>query len=282
MDLAALEQIRLAELNKVLDVLRRNKGNGNLTILEIGAGNGLQSNWMAAAGHEVRALDVPGSRYATDCAYPVQIYDGRQIPFPDRTFDVVFSSNVLEHVPDLECLNAEMRRVLKRDGIAVHLVPTGTWRLWTNLVHYPFLTLLALRFFQGWLQLGKTPSRLDANIERGKDLAPRELLLRAIVPVRHGETGNAISEIYHFSRLRWTERLESAGWRIIETGTNSLYYSGYLLMGASRLSLRRVLASVLGSSCHLFVLRASNPSDSGASSDSREALEGKGPGESDR
>lgn len=280
MDLAALKQIRLVELDRVLDVLRRKKGNKNLTILEIGAGNGWQSSWLAAAGHEVRALDVPGSRYGTDCAYPVEIYDGRQIPFPDEHFDVAFSSNVLEHLPDLECLKAEMRRVLKPDGLAVHLVPSATWRLWTNVVHYPFLTLLALRYLQSWLHLGKGGSRLDASIQRGRHLRPRELFFRAIVPVRHGEAGNVLTEIYHFSRLRWERRLESEGWRIIEAGTNGLYYSGYLLMGASRLPLRRALSSVLGSSCHFFVLAASNLSDSSASLNSQGEPEGHGPSES--
>lgn len=45
------------------------------------------------------------------------------IPFPDASFDVIYCSDVLEHVPD-DCLAMrELRRVLRPDGWAVLMVP---------------------------------------------------------------------------------------------------------------------------------------------------------------
>ena len=49
--------------------------------------------------------------------------DVMDIQFPDETFDVVYCSHVLEHVPDDRAAMREIRRVLKRDGWAVILVP---------------------------------------------------------------------------------------------------------------------------------------------------------------
>ena len=46
-------------------------------------------------------IDLSSSQYADDQMFPVQAYDGRRIPFADSSFDVVFSSNVLEHIRDL-------------------------------------------------------------------------------------------------------------------------------------------------------------------------------------
>ncbi len=52
-----------------------------------------------------------------------KFYDGRNIPFSDASFDVVFSTEVMEHVPDPNHFLSEIHRVLKKDGIAILTVP---------------------------------------------------------------------------------------------------------------------------------------------------------------
>jgi hypothetical protein len=49
--------------------------------------------------------------------------DITRIPYPDETFDVVYCSHVLEHVPDDRRAMREFRRVLKPQGWAILLVP---------------------------------------------------------------------------------------------------------------------------------------------------------------
>jgi len=49
--------------------------------------------------------------------------DITNIQYPDQTFDVIYCSHVLEHVPDDRAALREFHRVLKRDGWAVILVP---------------------------------------------------------------------------------------------------------------------------------------------------------------
>ena len=57
--------------------------------------------------------------------------DVMDIEFADETFDFIYCSHVLEHVEDDRKAMRELRRVLKKDGIAVLLVPilrsTGTY-----------------------------------------------------------------------------------------------------------------------------------------------------------
>jgi len=43
--------------------------------------------------------------------------DGARLPFPDGTFDIVFSYSCLEHFPDLEGVFAEVLRVLRPGGL---------------------------------------------------------------------------------------------------------------------------------------------------------------------
>ena len=73
---------------------------------------------------------------------------------------------------------------------------------------------------------------------------------------RHGEIGNTVTELYYFSRHRWTRLFEATGWRIDHYGTNGLAYTGHSLAGgALGLPSRRRISRVLGSACHVFVLR---------------------------
>lgn len=50
-------------------------------------------------------------------------YDGKTLPFADETFDSLFSSEVLEHVPDIDQSLKEIRRVLKPRGRVLITVP---------------------------------------------------------------------------------------------------------------------------------------------------------------
>ena len=51
------------------------------------------------------------------------LWDGNIMPFEDQSFDVVISTEVLEHVPDPEKYLAEIKRVLKPGGIFFFTVP---------------------------------------------------------------------------------------------------------------------------------------------------------------
>lgn len=53
----------------------------------------------------------------------IQLFDGRQIPFPDDYFHHVLCTEVLEHAEDPEMLMAEMHRVLRPGGSLILTVP---------------------------------------------------------------------------------------------------------------------------------------------------------------
>jgi SAM-dependent methyltransferase len=50
-------------------------------------------------------------------------FNGRNLPLPDYSFDAVFCSEVLEHVPDLQGSIFEIKRVLKPNGLLLLTVP---------------------------------------------------------------------------------------------------------------------------------------------------------------
>src|SRR6478672_7072517 len=133
-----LHAIRLAEIDKIVRFLPP-----GARVLDLGAGTGIQALELQRRGFEVTAIEIADSNYAAHRVFPIKDYDGRTIPLGDRSVDIVFSSNVLEHVEDLSRMHAEIRRVLAPGGACIDVLPTHTWRFWTTLTSY----LEAISFF---------------------------------------------------------------------------------------------------------------------------------------
>lgn len=96
-----------------------------LQVLEIGAGAAQCSRYLARDGIDVTATDISEGmcRRAVELneehqiGFPVVVSDARTLPFPDDSFDIVFSSfGVVPFVPDLGVLNREVARVLRSGG----------------------------------------------------------------------------------------------------------------------------------------------------------------------
>jgi ubiquinone/menaquinone biosynthesis C-methylase UbiE len=244
-----LDAIRVAEIDKIASFFP-----AGARILEIGAGTGKQALELQQRGFEVTAIEIAASNYAGDRVFPIKNYDGRTIPLPDTSVDVVFSSNVLEHVSDLPRLHAEIRRVLAPDGSCIHVLPTHTWRLWTTLTSY----LEAVSF-----SVSSLPQLIPRAVPRTAELGRlREAWYRTArhavglcLPRRHGERGNVVSELWLFHPRSWRRNFEDNGFAVVGHEPMGLFYTGEALLGL-RLGLakRRRLARVLGSSCHLFKL----------------------------
>ncbi len=56
----------------------------------------------------------------------IQEGTGENIPFENNSFDIVYSSHVLEHVNDEQKVLSELNRVVKNDGTVIIGVPTAT------------------------------------------------------------------------------------------------------------------------------------------------------------
>jgi len=262
MDIETLHRIRLHEVKRALSILGCYKNSG--TLIEIGAGTGFQSRVFSEHGYTVEAVDLKESTYSGNMVYPVKTYDGVNLPFEDDSFDILFSSNVLEHILKLDSFQREMGRVLKDDGLAIHILPTGSWRVWTTLLHPILEPFRLMRDYRRKLSsiVVKHPQKNEISTDdlthppRNSRLRFLKLFLIALIPRRHGERGNIWSEIYWFSKRQWYSFFEESGWTVESYDTSNIFYDGSLVPAAflpMGISLR--LSSVLGSSTHIFVLR---------------------------
>lgn len=225
-------------------------------VLEIGAGAGWQAKRFHEDGYDVEAIDIDTSRYKNERIWPVIEYDGRHLPFPDASFDIVYSSSVLEHIIELEDYQSEIQRVLKPGGKAIHVVPGTTWRLWTTIAHYPYLLKLMFRKLVALFGGSKESEAKKTDIHGVVKRRWFDVSRRLLYSVRHGERGNVITEMYYFSPLYWSAMFTRNGWMMPDRHPVGIFYTGYLVFGGiMSFKMRRILARILGSSTVIYELK---------------------------
>jgi SAM-dependent methyltransferase len=91
------------------------------TTLEIGSADGMTACALARNDRAATAIDIDASRTdprARAAGVRVIEMDATRLAFPDATFDLVYSFNVFEHLPDPAATFAELTRVLRPGGAA--------------------------------------------------------------------------------------------------------------------------------------------------------------------
>lgn len=242
----ATHRVRSFELNEIIQFLTK-----DTVMLEIGAGDGWQAEQLSKHCANVYAVDVEHSHNTTDLHFAVQLYDGHNLPFESHFFDVVYSSNVLEHVAEIEKLQGEMSRVLKPGGIAIHCVPSATWRIWTSLGHVIYIVKLVFKLI--YLKFIRA-EQLETTTTRIKNTRWLSLLKLMLISPRHGERGSALSEIILFSRRHWLTLFPASDWAVLHYQPSRIFYTGNEIFGTwISVGTRSKLSRILGSSTHIFI-----------------------------
>lgn len=104
------------------------------TVLEIGVGNRVVSDYLKKLGLKVTTCDFDEN------LKPDIVADVCNLPFKDKSFDVILCAEVLEHLPFKKFIPAlkEIRRVAKT-GAVVTLPHYGLTNLYFGIKFFPFL-----------------------------------------------------------------------------------------------------------------------------------------------
>ena len=110
---------RICAIDKVNNLQSLLKDYSIETVLEVGCGTGAVLAEVARRGIGTRHFGVdmsdPSDHADPDVHQLTLIqYDGKQLPFNDACFDLVFASHVVEHVPDPRGFISEISRVAKK------------------------------------------------------------------------------------------------------------------------------------------------------------------------
>lgn len=107
-------------------------------VLEIGGGVGTDLSQFAANGAHVTDLDLSAGHLAhaqenfarRGLRGTFVHHDAESLPFPDNSFDLVYSNGVLHHTPNTREVVREIRRVLRPGGRAIVMMYAE------NSIHY--------------------------------------------------------------------------------------------------------------------------------------------------
>ncbi len=121
----------IKRLKFILDTIKSNPKKNDIKVLDIGCGNGIISINTGTLDVDVLGLDV--SERAIEVATKqnkfknvrFQVLPAEGLSAIKEKFDVIICSEVLEHLNDPSSLVAELKCVLREDGIIIVTVPNG-------------------------------------------------------------------------------------------------------------------------------------------------------------
>ena len=246
-ELEWLHHVRGIELKTLEEILQFNK---NLKILEIGGGDGYQAKVLADKGYSIISIDIaPRSPQV----FPVKKIENTNLNFSDETFDIIFTSHVLPHVHNLKQMFNEIKRIIKKDGTIVHIVPTTGWSFITNIWHYLFIPKYLLKSIKKRIFKKEV---LQINNEQKNEISGsihnniKKLFLHPL-----GENPSFIHELIYFSRNHWMKLFVDNGFKIIEAKNGSHITSGYGVFRFRLISFRKIFGKYFFSSSYYFVLK---------------------------
>jgi 2-polyprenyl-3-methyl-5-hydroxy-6-metoxy-1,4-benzoquinol methylase len=173
-------------------------------VLDLGCHTGYGTRIIRASGARVTGMDV--SPEAIDIARkkygPSGIeflcLDGRSLPSADRSFDIVTSFKVIEHITDHAQFFAEIRRVVRPGGRLILTTPNAPMRLHPGTKPWdPFhvrefnseeLQALLVRYFPKVEILGLFAVKPIYNVEY-----ERIRILRECARIRQSPEGNSLA-----------------------------------------------------------------------------------------
>ena len=242
------QKIRNDELSTALDIFPTSK---NLKILEIGGRDGYQAEIISKNGYNITSIDIDP---IYPQFYPVQKGTIDQLKFQENSFDIIYSSNMLQEIQNIEETFKEIKKILKKDGIIIHIVPSSWWSMITNFWHYCFIPKYLIksnRFQQIFksnskkLQIKEDDDNIKSSKKNLKQLFFHPLVLNSIF----------IQEILYISKFYWKKLFKKNGFNIISGKNCPYFYSAYSIFEFKFLNCRKFLAKIGITSCFCFIMK---------------------------
>lgn len=151
------------QTNSIYRDLRKHLVGFSGKILDIGCGNSPFRHLLDTMISEYHGIDV---QEASSFGYrnpDTVYYDGKVIPFADRSFDALLCTEVLEHVADPTDLVREMRRVLRPGGLAIITVPWSARFHYKPLDYYRYTPSALERLFKSFSKQTISPRGTDLS-----------------------------------------------------------------------------------------------------------------------
>jgi len=245
-----LHTFRKRETDFVFDKFRDSKFKH---ALELGAGDGYQSKLISAYCEKLISTDLNGDMLPPEDSEKItyQVLDAEKTNeiFADDTFDLIYSSNLLEHLPNIDSAIVNMREILKPDGHMIHVIPSPGWKFFSMLLYLPSIVffLVESKVLRRKQQTSKNYKGNNLKVETKHKFR----WINLFVPKPHGVSKTNIKEFKAFSKNVWETRFKSAGLMVEEIKSGPVS-SGY---GFGLERSRRILEKLGVTTEYIYILK---------------------------
>ena len=129
--------------------------NRSMTVLELACGTGILSERLAGSVRMLEATDFSeemireAKKHPSSVRLHYSVQDATKLPYAAESFDAVVISNALHIMPEPEKALAEIRRVLKQDGVLFAPTFTAAGSLFGR-IRIRIMELSGFRVFHKW------------------------------------------------------------------------------------------------------------------------------------
>ena len=191
-------------------------------VLDVGCGNGFVASLISSISDEVMAVDL---YFPDPKSHTVSIESARKliprlaagkvtllggsvesIPFKDEVFDTVLSLYAMHYLKDRTAAFSELKRVVKKDGIIILVLPNFIERIYA---FFQFYLYLVIKFFERGLtgQCGTIRNALDlSKVKENYKYFP--------FPGPYGAYKNSALEMFRHMPFNWNSEFRKAGFNI--------------------------------------------------------------------
>ena len=158
------------------------------TVLELAAGTGLIAKNIVRAASHIEVTDASeemiteAKRNNRSAKLHFSVRDMFCLPYADKSFDVVIVSNALHIVPQPEKALAEIRRVLKDDGVLIAPTFTHAGNSFSGKVRAFFMKLAGFPLHSKW-----TSEEYLKFLEQNGWAVRKSVVLKASFPLTYAE-----------------------------------------------------------------------------------------------
>ena len=239
--------LRKRDLKKIFGYAKQSKIVLIGPVLEIGCGDGFLTNELRKVFGEVTPID-PKPRAEID---GIIICSAEKIPLKDNSINFIFSSNVLEHVENINVALEEMKRILSPDGIMIHTIPTVTWKIFQILL-FP-IHLIKTNYTKILIRNSQSNNLSIKKPKTENGLKYKRNFLSKLIPPIHGISKSNIDELHYFTKSNWRNIFHDNDFSLVMTKP-LFFHSAYRLLPFKFLWIRKIISYLGCSSVRAYYL----------------------------
>ena len=255
-----LHRVRREEIEIAFSSFRKKEFQNGL---ELGSGEGYQSTMLINYCNKLICTELNDDRLMRRNIVVVEykICDAEKIEiyFDTMKFDLIFSSNMFEHLPNPDLALLGIKKILSKSGIVILIMPSSFWAICHLVLYYPVTILNTIRR-KIFNRKDKIKMKLEKNNVKKSNNLKAERIKRTFFlnfirwPYPHGVSKSNFQEIINFNKQSWIKLFIKNGYRIIDIKKGPIT-SGY---GLNFDSIRYFLQCIGLTSEHIYYIKVND------------------------